>query len=380
MTKDTRSNLDFLILATYTQHKYLEGVTMNNKNLLIKCAEETLEMVKRGKTEMCRNTKGKEDVPPFICFGVEVEDEDGNARIGGAMAEIERQRKGQHPVDALPSTLSKLHKDLMEADTQFIWLMMVTEGYSRRNVNLDDLTEEEKFPDRGVLEKEFLTKADTNVVEGIVGLLFAQTNEAVMSNCFYKYDDKCLPIYEENEVMYLDGTDHENYPAGQIAKVMTTFMKYDQACQLISHTRKSVEASADTNPFLSDLSMVETRFPKKSIPDFLTVWKVVTDEGLPKDKAKKKKMKKKVEEFLAQAFFLRVTYEMWGAIKEKAEAGELDLEAFMSEMKEVMTGDDDKRKTDFMSEMMDKYSISVASMMLATGMKDIPDDPSGLMK
>lgn len=380
MTKDTPSNLDFLILATYTQYKYLEGVTMNNEKLLIACAEETLEMVKRGKTEMCRKTKGKEDVPPFLCFGMEVEDEDGNKRIGGAMAEITRQRKGQHPVDALPFTLSKLHKDLMEADTQFIWLMMVTEGYSRRNVDFDTLSEEEKFPDRGVLEKEFETQADTNVMEGIVGLLFAQTKEAVMSNCFYKYDDKCLPVYEENEVLYLDGTDHENYPAGQIAKVMTAFINYDEACQIITQTRKSVEATADTNPFLTDGSMVDTTFPKKSIPDFLTVWKVVTEEGLPKDKVKKKKMKKKVEEFLAHAFFLRVVCEMWGAIKDKAEAGELDLEAFMSNMKEVMTGDDDKRKTEFMSDIMDKYSISIASMMLATGMKEIPDDPSGLMK
>lgn len=345
---------------------------MTNEELLVGCATQTVEMVKRAKTEMCRDIKGKSDCPPFVVFGVEMEEIDentGKPRMGGAVCQMELNN-GYHPVDELPFMLSELHG---AGAKDFLWLMFVTEGYARRGVDLSELSEAEALPERGALEKEFTEKADTNVVEGIVGTLFSQTSEAVMATCFYKYDDNCIPMYEDTETVYANGGD-EHFPQGQIAEIITAFIKYCSAYKMLSETHKAVEKA--NNPLVGDAL---ADLDEKNLPNFLTVWQVANGE-LPDDEKQANLMKQQAYEFMSHAFLVQVTHEVWGAIQEQGAKGEIDLDAFMAEMEAVMTGNDDERKQEYIANLTNQYSVSVKALMLATGRTEVPNDISGLMK
>lgn len=349
---------------------------MTNEELLVGCANQTVEMVKQAKVEMCRDQKGKSDFPPFVVFGIEQDETDentGKPRIGGAVCQMELEN-GIHPADELPFMLSELHGQLHEQGvSEFVWLMFMTEGYARQGVDLSELPEAQQFPERGELEKEFAEKADTNVVEGIVGTLFAQTGEAVLTTCFYKYDDNCIPVYQDTETVYANAGD-EHFPQGLIAEIMTAFIKYSQAYNLLVNTHKVV-GQVD-NPLVGD-ALAE--LDPKNLPNFITVWQVANGE-LPDDKKQADLMKQQAYEFMSHAFLVQVTHEVWGAIKQKGANGEIDLDAFMAEMEAVMTGNDDERKQEYITNLTNQYSVSVKALMLATGRTEVPNDISGLMK
>lgn len=339
---------------------------MNNEEMLTLCAKQTVEMTKHGKTEACRENKGASDVPPFVVVGMELQDDEGNQAIGGGMIPLDLEN-GNHPVDELPYVLSDLHQEGM---TEFMWLMFVTEGYARR---AGDITEADLNAPRGTLEKEFAEKPDTNICEGIVSTLFAKTGEAVTATCFYKYGDDGLPVYEEPDFHYSNGGD-ENKPQGLVADTFGAFYKYCEAWDTLNEASEAIKHS--NNPLLTKEDVAS--LDMKKMPNFLTVWQVFTDD-LPKDKKVAKKMKQQVAEFMSKSFMMKVTKECWQAITEKSENGELDLDAFMTNMASVMEGDNEDEKEKFIAEITKTYSITAQALMLAMGKNQVPDDISGLV-
>jgi len=323
-------------------------------------------MSKRGKTEMCRRKSENRDVPPFVLFATTIEgDDDGNLKLGGAIAEMTFSNS-HHPVDELPYLLSECHEKGM---TEYLFLMFVTEGYARRG-DISEMTDEEKNPPRGVLEKDFAENPNTNVCEGIIGTVFAPSGETVTATCFYKYDDNGLPVYEEAEYVYSDGGDDR--AQGRLADVFTAFMKYCEAWNDLNEGLEAIKKS--TNPLIGEKSS----FDIEEMPNFATVWQVFSDE-LPNKKKVADKMKKQVAEFMSRAFLMKVTQECWQAINEKSEKGELDIGAFMTKMETVMSGDDDNEKVKFIEAICSEYSVSAQALMLAMGTNKVPNDISGLV-
>jgi hypothetical protein len=335
-----------------------------NKEMLVGCATQTVEMVKHNKTEICRENKGASDVSPFLVVGIPVEDEEGNKAIGGAVVHLDISEN--HPVDELPYALSDLHQEGM---TDFVWIMFVTEGYARRA----NITEQDLEAPRGTLEKEFAEKPDTDICEGIIATLFASTGEAVTATCFYKYGDDGLPMYEEADYTSCDGGE-EDKPQGLVADTFGSFMKYCQAWDTLNEVSEAVGNS--DNPLITTADVSSLNM--KKVPNFLTVWQVATDD-CPTDKKVAKKMKKQVAEFMGKSFMLKVTKECWQAITDKSEKGELDLDTFMAKMEAVMTSDDDEAKENFIAELTKTYSVSAQALMFALGKNEVPDDISGLV-
>lgn len=204
----------------------------NHKEMLAGCLYQTLQMSKKMKSHFSEQAKSKIDIQPFIVVGLNGEDEEGNPIIGGGIVELEVGN--EHPVDALPKLLSKLHEEGLE---KFAWLSFIVEGYSRR-VNKDDTKEIEKLrnQERGELEKEFNEKIDTNIEEGIIASIFSWTGDCVTMTSFYKWGDDGLPIYEEedeDEMLKAD-VERTSEMEGRIPNVFDAFIKYCQMNELLN--------------------------------------------------------------------------------------------------------------------------------------------------
>lgn len=202
----------------------------NHKEMLAGCLYQTLEMSKKMKTHFSEQAKGKVDIQPFIVVGLDGEDEEGNHIIGGGVVEL--QIENEHPVDALPKLLSKLHEEGLQ---KFAWLSFIIEGYSRR-VDKDDKEGVEKLrnQERGELEKEFNEKIDTDVEEGIIATIFSWTGDCITMTSFYKWGDDGLPIYEEEDEMLKTDVKRTSETEGRIPDIFDAFIKYCQMSELLN--------------------------------------------------------------------------------------------------------------------------------------------------
>ena len=204
----------------------------NHREMLAGCVYQTLQMSKKMKSHFSEQAKGKIDIEPFIVVGLDITDDEGNRVMGGGIVELEREN--EHPVDALPKLLSKLHEEGLE---KFAWLCFIVEGYSRC-VDKDDKEGLEKLrhQERGELEKEFNEKIDTNVKEGIIATIFSWAGDCITMTSFYKWGDDGLPIYEEedeDEMLKAD-VGRTSETEGRIPNIFDAFIKYCQMSELLN--------------------------------------------------------------------------------------------------------------------------------------------------
>ncbi len=204
----------------------------NHKEMLAGCLYQTLQMSKKMKSHFSEQANGKIDIQPFIVVGLDGEDEEGNHIIGGGVVEL--QIENEHPVDALPKLLSKLHEEGLQ---KFAWLSFIIEGYSRR-VEITDKEGLEKLrhQERGELEKEFNEKIDTDVEEGIIASIFSWTGDCIAMTSYYKWGDDGLPIYEEEDEdkMLKADVGRTSEMEGRIPDIFDAFIKYCQMCELLN--------------------------------------------------------------------------------------------------------------------------------------------------
>lgn len=85
----------------------------------------------------------------------------------------------------------------------------------------------------------------------------------------------------------------------------------------------------------------------------------------------------KVKDFLATAFSVHITKEIFTSLRKKCESGEMTLEQLMNEVNTVMECPDDADKSSALAKLALKYSMTASVLEIATN--GIPDDISELM-
>lgn len=339
-----------------------------NRQMLEGCLNQTMEMAKYNKTELCRENAGKIDHEPFIVLGVKI-DNDGKKVVGGAVLPIDLSN-GEHPVDTIPKMLSELHDNGLH---NYEWLVLLVEGYAKpSSENTTQAT-----PKRGELEKEFLANADTDIKEGIIASLFSWTGEIITQSCFYKYNDQCLPEYGEDVVEYSLNSDETL--GGRIPDLFQLFIKYCKNYNELATIKTALELNKDEDSFFTkDFFNSDDFMDLDEIPSFYSVWQVVLNE-LPSVTKNQKRKHKKVISFFEHCFTIKVVRECWQALKEKSKAGEIDIDVFMADMTKIMESDDNNQKEKFVDELTKKYSMSANALLFAIGKNKVPDDISELI-
>lgn len=345
----------------HTKREMLEG-----------CLKQTMELAQHAKKSMCIDSAGKSDHDPMLIVGITAVDEDGEERIGGAVISMELENN-QHPVNEMPKMLSETHKKGLQ---EFHWLIMITEGYARRYETEEEIKKAE-VPERGELAKEFAENANSNVAEGIILTMYSWTGESLTNTCFYKYDDKCVPVYEESEIAYYEAGDQP--PRGRIPEMFMLYIKYCHLYQdFLTGIEKIKSVSNEHAEGVMSIMSIDDLLDVDDLPSFHTVWQVVLDDLPNKTKSQNAKHEK-VSDFFQQTFTLKVINECWEAISEKATSGALDMDLFMKEMTETMEGDDNDKKREFVKNLTSKYSISAKALMMTMGFTEVPNDISGLV-
>ncbi len=198
---------------------------MSKKELLEKSLQHTMEMVRAMKTSMCEDNKGHADLNPFCVFGVEIQDDEGNEALGGAIVEMELS-KNEHPIEMLPKMLSEVHQQGMD---KFLWVMFVCEGYAETDqTKIAQMMKDDSDYEYGSLENDFLNNPVSTVQEGIIATAFSWTGEMATYQQPYKYNDNGLPDFSQEIVNYFD----EEPMEGRVPNIFTKFIKYCQLAEL----------------------------------------------------------------------------------------------------------------------------------------------------
>lgn len=335
-----------------------------DKEMLEKCLESSLKMSQQMKVHFSRLASGKEDIRPFVVIGMELKNDDDETIVGGCVAPVIFKGK-EHPVDALPHTLNKLHEEGLE---KFNWLCFITEGYVRSAENATEASELEKLLDaeRGAMEKEFNEKPDTNVREGIIASLFSWENQSLVMTSLYKWGDDGLPIFDE--IDNKAGITPTPEMSGRVPFVFNAFIKYCQMCEEL----KNQNEENKKNPIFFG----EEKYDFSKKPSFSELWSFLNSDD---DNRVSKKIAKKVSNFNMRVFTLRVAKECWAGIQEQIDKGELDEQEFTANVGKIMSGDDEQAKMDLIGQLVTKYSLLGNAMAHHLGQKEMPNDISELL-
>lgn len=199
-------------------------LNLTKKELLEKSLESTMEMTRFMKTEMCKDRNGTADLNPFCVFGLEIVDDEGDERLGGAVIEMELEN-GENPVEMLPKMLSDIHEKGIE---KFLWVMFVCEGYAETDPKkVKSMADDDGTYEYGSLEQDFHNNPTSTVQEGLIATCFSWTGESAVYQQPYKYDDFGIPEYLDKSESY-----SEEEMNGRIPNIFARFIKYCQLAQL----------------------------------------------------------------------------------------------------------------------------------------------------
>lgn len=113
-----------------------------------------------------------------------------------------------------------------------------------------------------------------------------------------------------------------------------------------------------------------TNKEKHEVPTFYEVWKATTEAESGND------LPDKVKEFMARAYSVVITKEIFVALQELVDKGDATAKQLLEEA-EVAFSSDDETKAEYIQRMAQKYSITANALFVRSN--GIPDDISELL-
>lgn len=207
------------------------SIELSEEELLEKSLRATLAMTKQMKQAKCEHHNGHADINPFLVFGIEMKDDEGNEGLGGAVIELDLS-EGENAVEHLPQVLSEISEQGMR---KFLWVMLVCEGYCERNDNNAEKLMSSPDYERGTLEKDFLNNPTSTVSEGIIATVFGWEGGSSAFTQFYKYGDDGLPVYEEENEYTVTYYPKTKPQMGLVPEIMYSFLGYCHLAEQVSN-------------------------------------------------------------------------------------------------------------------------------------------------